>query len=58
MANLDWREIVYQEPQPELSGDATAGYGHIMQPGVDLSHGVALYLDDISVSFDGFRALN
>ncbi|MDE2120713.1 MAG: urea ABC transporter ATP-binding protein UrtD, partial [Betaproteobacteria bacterium] len=26
--------------------------------GVDLSHGVALYLDDISVSFDGFRALN
>ena len=58
MANLDWRDIVYQEPQPELSGDATAGYGHMRQPGVDLSHGVALYLDDISVSFDGFRALN
>jgi urea transport system ATP-binding protein len=25
---------------------------------VDLSHGIALYLDDISVSFDGFKALN
>ena len=25
---------------------------------LDLSHGVVLYLDDISVSFDGFRALN
>ena len=24
----------------------------------DFSHGVALYLDDITVSFDGFRALN
>ncbi len=26
--------------------------------GLDASHGVVLYLDDISVSFDGFRALN
>jgi urea transport system ATP-binding protein len=25
---------------------------------LDLSHGVVLYLDDISVSFDGFKALN
>ena len=25
---------------------------------LDLSHGVVLYLEDISVSFDGFRALN
>jgi len=58
VANLDWREIVYQQPQPELGGDASAGYGHMLKPGVDLSHGVALYLDDISVSFDGFRALN
>jgi len=58
VADLDWRDIVYQQPQPELGGDASAGYGHVLQPGVDLSHGVALYLDDISVSFDGFRALN
>ena len=26
--------------------------------GLDLTHGVVLYLDDISVSFDGFKALN
>ncbi len=25
---------------------------------LDLSHGVVLYLEDITVSFDGFRALN
>ena len=24
----------------------------------DFAHGVALYLDDITVSFDGFKALN
>ena len=29
---------------------------HARQP--DFAHGVALYLDDISVSFDGFKALN
>ncbi len=27
-------------------------------PRLDLSHGVILYLEDISVSFDGFKALN
>jgi len=41
-----------------VSGDQQAGFGHLRTAGVDLSHGVALYLDDISVSFDGFRALN
>ena len=40
------------------SGDL-AGYGHVLQPDqVDTSHGPILYLDDITVSFDGFRALN
>jgi urea transport system ATP-binding protein len=32
--------------------------GHLVGEGVDLSHGPILYLDDITVSFDGFRALN
>jgi len=32
--------------------------GHLVTGGLDLSHGVALYLEDITVSFDGFRALN
>jgi len=36
----------------------TAGYGHVMGAGVDTTHGPILYLDDITVSFDGFRALN
>jgi urea transport system ATP-binding protein len=42
-----------------LSGDREASYGRVVVPGqVDVSHGVILYLDDITVSFDGFKALN
>ena len=38
-------------------GDAT--FGRLLQAGQpDFTQGVALYLDDITVSFDGFRALN
>jgi urea transport system ATP-binding protein len=40
------------------SGDQSAGFAHLRSNDIDLSHGVALYLEDISVSFDGFRALN
>ena len=32
--------------------------GRVVRAGVDTSHGTILYLDGISVSFDGFRALN
>src|SRR6476620_3309776 len=40
------------------TGDTT-GLAHLNIAGeVDLSHGVILYLEDVSVSFDGFRALN
>lgn len=40
------------------SGEAT-GLAHFHTPGeVDTSHGPILYLDGISVSFDGFKALN
>ena len=42
-----------------LSGSASVGYGHPVDPDqVDTSHGPILYLEDITVSFDGFRALN
>jgi len=34
------------------------GFGHIATEGLDATHGVVLYLEDISVSFDGFKALN
>ena len=41
------------------SGGRDASYGRIARLGVpDFTQGVALYLDDITVSFDGFRALN
>jgi len=40
------------------AGDA-GGYSHPLDPDkVDTSHGPILYLDDITVSFDGFKALN
>ena len=41
------------------SGGRSAAYGRLMKLGEpDFAHGVALYLDDITVSFDGFKALN
>jgi urea transport system ATP-binding protein len=40
------------------AGDAV-GYSHPLDPDkVDTRHGPILYLDDITVSFDGFKALN
>ena len=39
-------------------GDAAAEYGRVRPEGVDTTHGAILYLDDITVSFDGFKALN
>jgi len=32
--------------------------GRLAQDGLDTTHGAVLYLEDISVSFDGFKALN
>ncbi|MGZ3239330.1 MAG: urea ABC transporter ATP-binding protein UrtD [Burkholderiaceae bacterium] len=39
-------------------GDATASFERIKGEGVDTTHGAILYLEDITVSFDGFKALN
>ncbi|MGI4983103.1 MAG: urea ABC transporter ATP-binding protein UrtD [Janthinobacterium lividum] len=37
----------------------TSGLGHVVRPdAIDTSHGPILYLEDVTVSFDGFRALN
>ena len=42
-----------------LSGGRETSYSRIVQAGeLDVSHGAILYLDDITVSFDGFKALN
>jgi urea transport system ATP-binding protein len=41
------------------SGGRTAGFSRIATPGeVDVTHGRILYLEDVSVSFDGFKAIN
>ncbi|KQU74913.1 MULTISPECIES: urea ABC transporter ATP-binding protein UrtD [unclassified Rhizobacter] len=48
-----------QQGGPGTSGGRTASYGRVVEEGVlDTRHGAILYLDDITVSFDGFKALN
>ncbi len=47
-----------REAQKDSSG-GSASFGRVvraLEP--DFAHGVALYLDDVTVSFDGFKALN
>jgi urea transport system ATP-binding protein len=39
-------------------GDGGASYERVATEGLDTTHGTILYLDAISVSFDGFKALN
>ncbi len=47
------------EPTGGESGGREAAYGRVVQHDqLDVAHGSILYLDDISVSFDGFKALN
>ncbi|MBC7943958.1 MAG: ATP-binding cassette domain-containing protein, partial [Burkholderiales bacterium] len=48
--------LVVAEEQPYEDSDTT--FYRILQPGLDVTHGPILYLDDISVSFDGFKALD
>ncbi len=41
------------------SGGREAGFSRLATPGeVDTTHGRILYLEDVSVSFDGFKAIN
>ena len=41
------------------SGGREASFGRLLRVGEpDFAHGVALYVEDLSVSFDGFKALN
>jgi urea transport system ATP-binding protein len=40
------------------SGGRSAGYGRIATGEVDTTHGRILYLEDVHVSFDGFKAIN
>ena len=41
-----------------ISANEGGSFSHVATEGLDATHGVVLYLEDISVSFEGFRALN
>jgi len=41
-----------------IAGGGGVGGSHVATGDLDLTHGVVLYLEGISVSFDGFKALN
>jgi urea transport system ATP-binding protein len=52
--------LAQQRVQSTESGGRHAGYGRVVQDAseVDVTHGRILYLEDVSVSFDGFKAIN
>jgi len=45
-------------PGAGLNGGRDVALGRVIPEGVDTAHGPILYLEDITVSFDGFKALN
>ncbi len=47
-----------RRPSTGHGGDREASYSRIATGELDVTHGAILYLDDITVSFDGFKALN
>ncbi len=58
---IGFRTNVASEPDGDGDksfGDGDASYGRVRSEGLDTAHGAILYLDAISVSFDGFKALN
>jgi urea transport system ATP-binding protein len=46
------------ESGPDAIGAQGPSYGRVAGEGLDTTHGAILYLEEITVSFDGFRALN
>ena len=52
--------MAQQRVEDTESGGRSAGYGRVVQDAsqVDVTHGRILYLEDVSVSFDGFKAIN
>ncbi len=51
--------VWFLDAATEGGNDPGASYGHVVVPGaVDVSHGAILYLEGVTVSFDGFKALN
>ncbi len=55
---LEARQQKAEEGKTE-SGGRSAGIGRLVtSPEVDVTHGRILYLEDVNVSFDGFKAIN
>jgi urea transport system ATP-binding protein len=51
--------VAVQDEEQGTSGPAAVGGGRVIGHDVlDVTHGPIIYLDDITVSFDGFKALN
>ncbi len=49
----------FRQVQQPASGDRSASFGRLLHPGeLDLAHGRILYLENVNVSFDGFKAIN
>jgi urea transport system ATP-binding protein len=49
----------FRQAQSPSSGDRGTSYSRVHTPGeLDLVHGCILYLEDVNVSFDGFKAIN
>jgi urea transport system ATP-binding protein len=52
-------DLAWPDDTESGRSNGTASLGHVPTPGqIDTSHGTILYLEDIEVSFGGFRALN
>jgi urea transport system ATP-binding protein len=47
-----------KSPAVDVGGSSTFGHAALPAGELDTSHGVVLYLEDVTVSFDGFKALN
>ena len=45
-------------PEETIDQGGSPSMAHVAQPGLDTSHGVILYAEDVTVSFDGLKALN
>ena len=55
-----WWPTVLHPPAPRpAQASSDASYGRQVDAGaLDLSHGIVLYVEDVTVSFDGFKALD
>ncbi len=45
-------------PQETIDQGGSPAMAHVARPGLDTSHGVILYVENVTVSFDGLKALN